>query len=75
MYSHIALGDRFAMDLSHYYCTILGENIPDPTGPLTTPFLWQAFTEVGKQVHATVITRVLKKRGSGHFDMKTVLRE
>ena len=54
-----------------YYQLVLGDNLPDPKGPLTTPILRQATTEASKQVHAMAIAKVSKKRGNGRFNAKT----
>ena len=44
----------------HYYQAVLGDDLPDPKGPLTIPMriLWQVATESSKQVHAAAIGMV-----------------
>ena len=54
-----------------YYQAAIGDDLPDPKGPLTTPILRQATAEASKQVNAVAIAKVSKNRGNSHFNMKT----
>ena len=54
-----------------YYQAVLGHNLPDPKGQLTTPILQQATAEASKQVHVAVIAKASRKRGNGSFNTKT----
>ena len=56
---------------SRYYQAVLGDDLPDPKGPLTIPIPRQATTEANKQVHEVGIAKASKKRGNGRFNAKT----
>ena len=49
---------------------LLGDDLPDPKGPLTTPSPRQATAEASKQVHAAAIAKA-SKRDNGRFNAKT----
>lgn len=61
--SHLASGDRFAMDIYCYYQPLCGDNFSAPKGPLLSPVLLQTITEANKQVQAVETTKALKKMG------------
>ena len=57
-----------------YYQAVLGDDLPDPKGPLTTPIQQQATAEARKQVHTAAIAKVSKNRDNGRFNVKTSTR-
>ena len=60
----------------HYYQAVLGDDLPDPKGPLTIPMriLWQAAAESSKQVHAAAIGMVALTQRPLHEQASTLAR-
>ena len=50
---------------------VLGDHLQDLKGSFTTQIPQQGTAETSKQVHMAAITKLVKKRGNGHFNTKT----
>ena len=68
---HLAIDSLWTLLTLRYYQAVLGDDLPDPKGPLTTPIQQQATAEASKQVHAAAIAKASKTRGNGRFNAKT----
>ena len=68
---YLAIDSLWTFLMLRYYQLVLGDNSPDPKGPLTTLIPRQATAEASKQVHATTIAKASKRRGNGRFNAKT----